>query len=123
MNASNEPTQEEATAEEIKQLQDRLANAGVEIASLKTELEMTRKRLQTELGEAKRVAHRAQEKLIRVNAIIAKYGAADGAHHKQWALDQIIRILTGDGYEDWVRAYEFGKDGPETYKWHTGCRP
>ena len=75
------------------------------------------------------------------------YGGIDGAHHKQWLLDQIARILNdapirvvqarwGDGtveyrvtvggglaYTEWVRAQKDGEDGPETYSWDEGIPP
>jgi excisionase family DNA binding protein len=55
--------------------------------------------------------------------LITQYGGIDGAHHKQWLLDQIVRILTGDGYENWVAEYQDGEDGPETYEWDEGIAP
>lgn len=47
----------------------------------------------------------------------------DGAHHKQWYLDQIVRVLTGDGYNAYVRNKQNGKNGPETYLWDKGIAP
>lgn len=35
-------------------------------------------------------------------AMILLYGGIDGAHHKDWVLDQVVRMLTGTGYEKWV---------------------
>ena len=70
----------------------------------------------------------------------AKDGAYDGSHHKMWAIDQMVRSLTGcpivekDGidhkgrkytfkgmgesqeYLDWIKNYENGEDGPNTYE-------
>ncbi len=54
---------------------------------------------------------------------ITQYGGIDGAHHKQWTLDQVVRALTGEGYNDWVTAYKSGEDGPETYDWEEGIAP
>ena len=62
----------------------------------------------------------------RINAaldVIYRYGGIDGGHHKQWVLDQVVRILTGFAYEAWIRQYEDGDEGPETYKWDTGIAP
>lgn len=51
---------------------------------------------------------------------IARDGAqTDGAHHKLWCIDQMVRALTGDAYDDWVAEYE--EDG--TYEWDTGIAP
>jgi len=55
--------------------------------------------------------------------LIAQYGGIDGGHHKQWLLDQTVRILAGDNYDDWVGEWQDGEDGPETYIWDTGIAP
>jgi len=55
--------------------------------------------------------------------LILRYGGIDGGHHKQWVLDQIVRKLTGDGYNAWVEEYQLGEDGPETYIWDEGIAP
>jgi len=55
--------------------------------------------------------------------IIKNYGGTDGGHHKQWVLDQVVRALTGPCYDNWVKKYEQGKDGPKTYEWDTGIAP
>lgn len=78
---------------------------------------------------------------------IKHYGGIDGAHHKDWVLDQVVRILTGapikmtkatwddgrseyrfevgesDEYIQWVKDYEFGEDGEQTYEYTTGITP
>lgn len=50
---------------------------------------------------------------------LATWGAFDGAHHKQWAIDQIVRVLAGDGYKKWVDDYS--EDGE--YEWDEGIAP
>lgn len=65
-------------------------------------------------------------------------GMAEGENHKMWLIDQVVRILTGcptvaDGdirmlgeseeYLDFVRDYQDGEEGPETYTWDTGIAP
>lgn len=74
-------------------------------------------------------------------------GSTDGAHHKMWVIDQMVRALTGCpmvkrtaidcngrkyGYEAqgespeylaWVKEFEAGEDGPQTYEWDTGIAP
>lgn len=47
----------------------------------------------------------------------------DGAHHKAWVIDQIVRALTGDDYESWVKETCDGEDGPNTYDWDIGSAP
>lgn len=50
-------------------------------------------------------------------------GGIDGAHHKAWVIDQMVRALTGDGYEEFVAAARSGGEGPETYGWDVGIAP
>lgn len=57
--------------------------------------------------------------------LIAEVGCFDGSHHKQWALDQLVRHLTqtDEGYAAWVSNFRDGMDGPETYDWDEGIAP
>ena len=41
---------------------------------------------------------------------IYMFGGYDGSHHKQWLLDQLVRILADD-YDKWVAEYEDGEKG------------
>lgn len=59
----------------------------------------------------------------KVLDIIEQYGSIDGNHHKQWVLDQVIRILTEEEYEKWIKEFKDGEDGPETYDWDEGIPP
>jgi len=76
-----------------------------------------------------------------------QYGGTDGAHHKAWVIDQMVRALTGcpmvektakdpagktytyedrgesQEYRDWVTGTKDGEDGPETYYWDEGIAP
>ena len=63
---------------------------------------------------------RIEEKVTAAMEIVADYGGIDGGHHKQYALDQIARALLGDQYESWVKNWEHGDDGPNTYRWDEG---
>jgi len=53
-------------------------------------------------------------KLNRVLSLITEYGPIHGNHHKQWVLDQVIRILVDD-YSEWIKI--------NGYKWDTGIAP
>ena len=55
--------------------------------------------------------------------LIEEWGGIDGGHHKQWLLNEIVKTITKDGYEQWIKIYEDGEDGPETYEWDTGIAP
>lgn len=54
--------------------------------------------------------------------LITRYGGIDGSHHKQWLIDQIVRVLASD-YDEWVMAYCDGEDGADTYEWDIGVAP
>jgi hypothetical protein len=54
--------------------------------------------------------------------LIGEYGGIDGGHHKQWLIDQLVRVLAGD-YTEWVRDYKDGEEGPDTYGWDEGIAP
>ena len=64
-----------------------------------------------------------QEKIMRIMHFVEAYGGIDGAHHKQWVIDQITRIALEDDYADWVERYQAGVDGPHTYEWDQGIAP
>lgn len=55
--------------------------------------------------------------------IANNYGGFDGAHHKMWVIDQMVRILAGDEYKAWVVSHCDGEDGPATYEWDVGIPP
>lgn len=40
-----------------------------------------------------------EERVQKAIEVLMSYGGFDGAHHKQYALDQTLRILTGCQYE------------------------
>lgn len=55
--------------------------------------------------------------------IAIRYGGIDGAHHKDWVIDQMVRVLTGKNYAAFVQQACDGEDGPETYTWEIGIPP
>jgi len=64
----------------------------------------------------------AEEKIQEALGLAYSYSQIDGAHHKAWVLDQMVRVLVDD-YEHWIKEYCDGEDGPETYEWDTGIAP
>ena len=80
--------------------------------------------------------------------IAQQHGQTDGAHHKAWVIDQIVRVLTGcpvvprvgtdyqgtaymynalgesPEYHAFITAYRGDEDGTETYgEWDEGIAP
>ncbi|PIE13802.1 MAG: hypothetical protein CSA70_03545 [Rhodobacterales bacterium] len=55
----------------------------------------------------------------------AEAGQFDGAQHKMWVIDQMVRALCGSpaAYAEWIAQYKQGVDGPETYEWDAGTAP
>ena len=51
-----------------------------------------------------------------------QYGQIDGAHHKAWVIDQMVRALTGIDYEEWVEAWCRVGDDDYAY-WDEGATP
>ena len=55
--------------------------------------------------------------------IAMDYGQIDGAHHKAWVIDQMVRAMTGKDYSRFVAEALRGEDGPDTYSWDEGIAP
>jgi len=64
-----------------------------------------------------------QQKIEAALELALRYGGIDGDHHKAWVIDQIVRVLTDEKYEQWVADSKDGEDGPETYGWDEGIAP
>ena len=47
----------------------------------------------------------------------------DGAHHKVWYMDQIVRLLAGDRYPEIVKATNINEDGEDIDAWDIGIEP
>lgn len=62
-------------------------------------------------------------KIKKALILIQKYRGTDGAHHKDWVIDQVTRSLLEGDYGDFVREYMSGEDGPNTYEWEEGIAP
>ena len=70
----------------------------------------------------------SKKKLKRIEKIIVSYSQTDGAHHKAWVFDQIMRIIKTVDYDKFVKEYEYrdvyGKKTDEkTYTWDEGIAP
>lgn len=68
----------------------------------------------------------AQGHAGRINEALdlaSQYAQIDGAHHKMWVIDQMVRALTGDGYAEWVKDYCEEDGDPNAYEWDEGIAP
>lgn len=63
-----------------------------------------------------------KEKIMTCLNYLNKYGGIDGDHHKQWLINKLVLILTDD-YDSWVKDFQSGQDGPDTYLWSAGIAP
>jgi len=85
--------------------------------------ELERKLEQWRHGSNSVTAISLESRAEKVMSLIEQFGGIDGDHHKQWVIDQILRVLTGSGYGAWVAAYCNGEDGPDSYAWDVGIAP
>lgn len=60
-----------------------------------------------------------QERIDQATDLILEYGGIDGSHHKMWVLDQVLRLLLGDRYEQAIAEYRNGSE----YEWDEGIAP
>lgn len=60
-----------------------------------------------------------EQRVAEALNIAGRLAGNDGSHHKDECIDLMVRTLTGPDYRDWVKRYESGVDGPETYHWIT----
>lgn len=68
----------------------------------------------------------ANSRLEKVTELIEQYGGIDGGDHKQWVIDQVMRIIKGDDYENWVKDMKGEWDeeyGDYEYDWDEGIAP
>ena len=82
------------------------------ISNVLAEREQDKKRMQ-ELEEERK----------KVLDLIFEYGQIDGGHHKMWVIDQIVRILTRDKYNEWVKNYVYDEETGDVYSWDKGIAP
>lgn len=64
-----------------------------------------------------------EERIENAITVAVQYGGIDGAHHKAWVIDQMVRWLAGNRYEQIVAEAKAGEDGPNTYDWDEGIAP
>lgn len=52
-----------------------------------------------------------QEKEDKIFELCSKLADIDGSHHKQWALIEIMKIIKGSEFDEWLKAWEIDEDG------------
>lgn len=69
--------------------------------------------------------NKPSDRINRAMQIISRYGQIDGAHHKQWVIDQVSRALLGDKYNDFVEEQlgETFEGGEREYSYDVGIAP
>lgn len=67
----------------------------------------------------------AKRRINEALYIAFECGQTDGAHHKAWVIDQMVRLLLGDNekYEKLIKEWCDGDDGPDTFEWDCGVEP
>ncbi len=54
--------------------------------------------------------------------MIFEWGGIDGGHHKQWLLNELVKVLADD-HGEWIKKFNDGEDGADTYEWDEGIAP
>ena len=57
-----------------------------------------------------------EDRIMRALSIAWQYGQIPGEEHKMWVIDQMVKVLAGKRYEEFVRHYESDCD----YIWEHG---
>jgi hypothetical protein len=63
------------------------------------------------------------ERINKALKTASNYGFIDGAHHKMWVIDQMMRALLEDDYDEYIKTWCGCEDGPDTYTWDVGVAP
>jgi len=72
--------------------------------------------------KAEKPENNAEDRIKAALDTAFQYGQVDGAHHKAWVIDQMVRCLLGDDYEKFVEKYQEPFDG-DYYEWDEGIAP
>lgn len=59
----------------------------------------------------------------RAVRVVERFGSTDGAHHKQWLLDQVLRVLLDDGYPFWRKRFDAESRALDYEAWDEGTPP
>lgn len=86
--------------------------------------------LAADLGEAPPLSGGRLLGLVKALEVARQYGQIDGAHHKAWVIDQMVRelLIHEADYERFIYEYQYlDDDGNESgemiYEWDEGIAP
>ncbi len=97
----------------LKAVLDRLGIQKVSAVTTVEQIEEIRKAINAPKLKPRDIIQKAIETILEL-------GPFDGAHHKQWALDQTLRVLAGDRYGELIREF---CAGDLAYEWSEGIAP
>lgn len=80
-------------------------------------------KLYRKIDELKEEIEEKDKKIEKALDLIFQYGQIDGAHHKAWVIDQTVRILIKDKYDEWIKNYVYDEETGDTYSWDKGIAP
>ena len=69
------------------------------------------------------MANTEAERIDEAIELAVRYGGIDEAHHKAWVIDQMVRVLAGDRYEEIVHEAITDEDGSVIDEWDVGITP
>jgi hypothetical protein len=69
------------------------------------------------MNDAADFCDEANGRIERALDVIYEFGGIDGAHHKQWVLDQVVRVLSED-YAAWC-----AEKRASDHEWDEGIAP
>ncbi len=64
-----------------------------------------------------------QKKIEEAIQLASESMAYDGEHHKVWYIDQIVRVLAGDKYDEVVKESKKDENGEDAHRWDEGIQP
>ena len=65
----------------------------------------------------------SDERIKKALSLAYNYGGCESSQNKAWLIDQIVRSLTGNRYDEWVKEFSIDNNGNKSYKWDTGVSP
>lgn len=108
-------------------MQQQINEKDSRIQELEEELEKANRQLDLDYVDdnyiPKEKVKELEEESKKVLDLIFEYGQIDGGHHKMWVIDQIVRILTKDKYNEWIKNYVYDEETGDTYSWDKGIAP